>query len=62
MNHAAFASTQRIGRALPVLDPAIDFQNIVVVPAIVAGFGCKIVPVILVTARPDHDIDRGPAT
>src|ERR1700716_4607138 len=47
----------RIRLTLPVFNPAIDAENGIVVPGRVAGSLSKSLPIILVAARPCHDID-----
>src|SRR5215472_1984690 len=46
-----------IGCSLPVLNAAINIKNRFIAPRWVPRFGCKEVPVALVTASPDHRID-----
>src|SRR5215469_3890735 len=42
-----------------VLDAAINIKNRFIAPRWVLRFGCKGVPVVLVTASPDHAVDAG---
>src|SRR5262245_40982339 len=46
-----------IGRPLPVFDAAINIKNRFIAPRWIPSFRCKEVPVILVTASPDHRVD-----
>jgi hypothetical protein len=52
----------RIRHAVPVLDPAVDRRNGVVVPARIVRLGREEVPIGLVTVRPQLRVDAGPAT
>src|SRR5271168_362732 len=47
----------RIRCAVPILDPAIDVQDRVIVSSRVTGFRCEIIPITLVSACPNHHVD-----
>ena len=47
--------------AVPVLDSPVEVEDWLVSPGRLAGFGSVVVPVAAVSARPDHQVDAGPA-
>src|SRR6202011_2449835 len=51
----------RVRRAMPIFNAAIDVQYRFVAPSGVPGLGREEIPVILVPARPAHDVDAGSA-
>src|ERR1700730_83970 len=59
---AAFATTSGIGRSMPILDTPIDLQHGLIVPAVIAGLGGEMIPVVLMASGPDHHIDARAAT
>ena len=59
---AAFATTSGIGRSMPILDTPIDLQHRLIVPAIIAGLGREMIPVVLMASGLAHHIDTRAAT
>src|SRR6201991_5317923 len=55
-DQAAGAAPFGIRRSLPILDPALDLEHALIRPRVIAGLGGEMVPVALVTARPDQII------
>src|SRR5262249_8747904 len=58
-NWSAGPAVFRIGCPAPIFDPAINVQNRFIVPPRISRFGCKEIPIALVTARPNHRVDAG---
>src|SRR5271155_2875385 len=57
IDEAARAAPQRVGRSLPILDATVNPEDGFTAPAAIASLVGEIVPVVLVSARPCHDID-----
>src|ERR1700758_5418258 len=49
----------RVDLTVPIFNTAEGFQNRLIVPGIVACFGRKVIPVVLVSPRPCHCVDAG---
>src|SRR5258706_2553738 len=60
-NRSSRPGTCWIRRAMPIFNAAIDVQYGFVAPCGVPSLGREEIPVILVPARPDHDVDAGSA-
>src|SRR5260370_39199117 len=56
-NQPAGSAARGIWRTLPVFHPAIDLQHRLIVPCRVAGLRCEEIPIVLMAACPNHDID-----
>jgi hypothetical protein len=57
-NQPASSATLRVWGALPIFHPAIDREDGLIVPCCLAGLGCEEIPIVLMSARPTHPIDR----
>jgi hypothetical protein len=55
------AAVLGVWRALPIFDSAVDIEYRLIVPGWIACFARKVVPVVLVPARPSHCIIGRPA-
>ncbi len=56
---AAFATTSGIGRSMPILDTPIDLQHRLIVPAVIAGLGGEMIPVVLMARAATQDLAHG---
>src|SRR5258706_6917468 len=58
-NRSSGPAISWVRRTMPIFNAAIDVQYRFIAPSGVASLGREEIPVILVPARPDHDVDAG---
>src|SRR3982074_174357 len=58
-NRSARPAIFWVGRAMPIFNAAIDVQYRLIAPCGVPSLGREEIPVILVPARPRHEVDAG---
>jgi hypothetical protein len=52
-------ATFRVRRAMPIFNAAINVEYRFIAPCGVPSLGRKEIPIVLVSARPGHDVDAG---
>src|SRR4029077_9803171 len=57
INRSSATAVLWIWRAMPIFNAAVDIQHGLVIPCGIAGFLREEIPIVLMSARPGHDID-----